>query len=120
MQRLEVSGAVRPLYGSLGFKGLNCCSCGCSVGIVSRLRPGPSIAQFLATSKYPLLLQNVKTRSGVQTTSYSMGNGELSPPVKRAGREADHSPPPPTSQLAFMTRTEINLHFYVIVLEVLN
>jgi len=23
MQRLEVSGAVRPLYGSLGFKGLN-------------------------------------------------------------------------------------------------
>jgi len=22
MQRLEVSGAVRPLYGSLGFKGL--------------------------------------------------------------------------------------------------
>jgi len=24
MQRLEVSGAVRPLYGSLGVKGLNC------------------------------------------------------------------------------------------------
>jgi len=23
MQRLEVSGAVRPIYGSLGFKGLN-------------------------------------------------------------------------------------------------
>ena len=28
MQRLEVSGAVRPLYGSLGFKGLiSCISC---------------------------------------------------------------------------------------------
>ena len=25
MQRLEVSGAVRPLYGSLGFKGLSDC-----------------------------------------------------------------------------------------------
>ena len=24
MQRLEVSGAVRPIYGSLGFKRLNC------------------------------------------------------------------------------------------------
>jgi hypothetical protein len=24
MQRIEVSGAVRPLYGSLGVKGLNC------------------------------------------------------------------------------------------------
>jgi hypothetical protein len=24
MQRLEVSGAVRPLYGSLGVKGLKC------------------------------------------------------------------------------------------------
>jgi hypothetical protein len=27
MQRLEVSGAVRPLYGSLGFKGLRKAAC---------------------------------------------------------------------------------------------
>jgi len=27
MQRLEVSGAVRPLYGSLGIKGLNVRTC---------------------------------------------------------------------------------------------
>jgi hypothetical protein len=27
MQRLEVSDAVRPLYGSLGFKGLNVLPC---------------------------------------------------------------------------------------------
>ena len=26
MQRLEVSGAVRPLYGSLGVRGLRCCA----------------------------------------------------------------------------------------------
>jgi len=26
MQRLEVSGAVRPLQGSLGVKGLRCCA----------------------------------------------------------------------------------------------
>jgi len=78
------------------------------------------MAQFLATSKYSLLFQNVKTRSEVQTTSYSIGNRELSPQVERAGREADNSPPSSTSQLAFMTRTAINLHIYVIVLEVLN
>ena len=36
MQRLEVSGAVRPIYGSLGVKGLR--NGGTVVGVVSGLR----------------------------------------------------------------------------------
>ena len=78
------------------------------------------MAQFLATSKYSFLIQNLKTSPGVRTTSYSIGNGDLPPRVKRMEREAHHSPPSSTSLLAFVTRTAINLHFYTILLEVLN
>jgi hypothetical protein len=39
------------------------------------------------------LLHAVQTSSGVESTSYSMGTGALSPGVKRPGREVDHSPP---------------------------
>jgi hypothetical protein len=39
------------------------------------------------------MLQGVQTSSEVHPTSYPMGNGALSPGIKRPGREADHSPP---------------------------
>jgi hypothetical protein len=39
------------------------------------------------------VLQIVQAGSGVHTTSYPMGNGALSPGIKRPEREADHSPP---------------------------
>jgi hypothetical protein len=39
------------------------------------------------------LLRIFQTGSGVQQTSYPMGNGGFSPTVNRPGREADHSPP---------------------------
>jgi hypothetical protein len=35
----------------------------------------------------------VQTFSGAHPVSYPMGTGDLSPRVKRPGREADHSPP---------------------------
>jgi hypothetical protein len=40
MQRLEVSGAVRPLYGSLGVKGLTS-------------RWGTSVCETIRTSRWP-------------------------------------------------------------------
>ena len=43
MQRLEVSGAVRPLYGSLGFKGLNAFD----------VRPSCDTADVQATLPFP-------------------------------------------------------------------
>jgi hypothetical protein len=40
-----------------------------------------------------LLLHVVQTGSGAHPASYPMGNGAVSPKIKRLGREADHSPP---------------------------
>jgi hypothetical protein len=39
------------------------------------------------------LSHHIQTGSGAHLASYPMGNGILSPGVKRMGREADHSPP---------------------------
>jgi len=48
MQRLEVSGAVRPLYGSLGVKGLN--------KIITLFRPS---CKALSIKQHTLLKQSV-------------------------------------------------------------
>jgi hypothetical protein len=44
MQRLEVSGAVRPLYGSLGFKGLM------KIGFLDRFAKNVEISDFMKIS----------------------------------------------------------------------
>jgi hypothetical protein len=54
MQRLEVSGAVRPLYGSLGVKGLKI------VGVVTEWRTWPPRYEFV----YDLQLNTKKKTVG--------------------------------------------------------
>jgi hypothetical protein len=39
------------------------------------------------------LSQNVQTETGVNPTSYSVGNGDISPGMKRMGSEIDLLPP---------------------------
>jgi hypothetical protein len=49
--------------------------------------------RFLARARNVSLIQSVKTGSGVHTASYPMDRGDMSPRIKRPGREVDHSPP---------------------------
>jgi hypothetical protein len=58
----------------------------CAVGIATIYRLEDKKGRSLSPGR-------VETRSGTQTTSYSVGTKALSPEVKRPGGEADHSTP---------------------------
>jgi hypothetical protein len=57
----------------------------------SRMTEGSEFKSRLGQEFFPLHV--VQTDSGAHSASYVMGTGELSPRIKRPGREAYHSPP---------------------------
>ena len=91
MQRLEVSGAVRPLKGSLGVKGLifAYCPSDSSVGIATRCGlDGPGIESRCRRDFFA----PVQTCPVTHSASCTKGTGSF-PEVKRSGRGVKHPPP---------------------------
>ena len=57
MQRLEVSGAVRPIYGSLGVKTVNLCQCSYCLTKISRWDSGMHHCRHVVSPVYVFLSQ---------------------------------------------------------------
>ena len=101
MQLLEVSGAVRLIYTSLGVEGLQM---SISLAVQCQLRGGRSGNWILVWSRFSTPVQ---TGPGTHPSAYTRGTVSF-PEVKRPGRGIDH---PPTSIDKVKERIELYLQF---------
>ena len=89
MQRLEVGGAVRPLYGSLGFKGLKTRWTRVAQSVIA---PDYGLDGPVIESRWGRDFPRAQTGPGAHSASCTMGTGSFPGGKVRPGRAADHSP----------------------------
>jgi hypothetical protein len=73
-----------------------------------------NVQKHICPGRVKNCLHVVQTVSGAHPDSYQMGNGAVSPEVKRPGREADHSPPASAEVKKMWNHTSIRVHGVVL------